>query len=62
LATHHLPSGDIVTYRLVLGTHILLAEVLVAVLPFTKFWHFVFGYWYGKLHEWYDLKYRRGAL
>jgi len=62
MATHHLPSGDIVTYRLVLGTHIILAEILVVILPFTKFWHFVFGYWYGKLHEWYDLKYRRGAL
>ena len=61
-ATHHLPSGDVPTYRFVLGMHILLAEILVAALPFTKFWHFVFGYWYGKLHEWYDLKYRRGAL
>jgi len=61
-ATHHMPSGDIVTYRFVLGLHILLAETLVVALPFTKFWHFVFGYWYGKLHEWYDLKYRRGAL
>ncbi|AKG38987.1 MAG: hypothetical protein ACP5II_06575 [Infirmifilum sp.] len=62
MATHHLPSGEIGTYRFVLGTHILLAELLVATLPFTKFWHFVFGYWYGKLHEWYDLKFNRGAL
>lgn len=62
LATHHLPSGDIGTYRFVLGLHITLAELLVISLPFTKFWHFVFGYWYGKLHEWYDLKFNRGAL
>ncbi len=62
LATHHLPSGEVGTYRTVLGVHILLAQLLIATLPFTKFWHFVFGYWYGKLHEWYDLKYKRGAL
>lgn len=62
LATHHLPSPDITTYRFMLGLHILLAELLVALLPFTKFWHFVFGYWYGKLHEWYDLKFNRGSL
>ncbi len=61
MAAHHLPSGDIVTYRTVLGIHIVLAELLVALLPFTKFWHFVFGFWYGKLHEWYDLKYKRGV-
>ncbi|UNQ72650.1 hypothetical protein [Infirmifilum sp. NZ] len=62
MATHHLPSGEIGTYRTVLGVHITLAELLVATLPFTKFWHFVFGYWYGKLHEWYDLKFSRGSL
>ncbi|MCI4409877.1 MAG: hypothetical protein JHC26_12355 [Thermofilum sp.] len=62
LATHHLPTPDIATYKLVLGTHILLAETLVAYLPFSKFWHFVFGYWYGKLHEWYDIKFNRGSL
>jgi len=61
MAAHHMPSGDIVTYRTVLGAHILLAELLIAVLPFTKFWHFVFGFWYGKLHEWYDIKYKRGV-
>ncbi len=61
LAAHHLPSGDIVTYRLMLGIHIILAEALVALLPFTKFWHFVFSFWFGKLHEWYDLKYTRGV-
>lgn len=61
LAAHHLPSPDITTYRTVLGIHILLAETLVVILPFTKFWHFVFGFWFGKLHEWYDLKYKRGA-
>jgi len=61
LAAHHLPSNDVVTYRAILGTHILLAEALLAILPFTKFWHFMFGYWYGKLHEWYDLRVKRGA-
>ncbi len=59
LATHHLPEG-MEWYRLMLGTHVLLAEVLVMLLPFTKFFHFVFGFWYGKLHEAYDL-WRRGV-
>ncbi len=59
LATHHLPSDDVVTYKNVLGLHILSAEVLVMILPFTKFFHFVFGFWYGKLHEIYDM-WRRG--
>lgn len=62
MATHHLPSGEIGTYRTVLGIHITLAELLVATLPFTKFWHFVFGYWFGKLHEWYDIKFNRGSV
>lgn len=59
MATHHLPSGDIETYKLMLGLHILTAEILVLLLPFTKFFHFVFSFWYGKLHEAYDL-WRRG--
>ncbi len=59
LATHHLPSNEIETYKLMLGIHILMAELLVILLPFTKFFHFVFGFWYGKLHEAYDL-WRRG--
>lgn len=59
MATHHLPSSDIATYKLSLGIHILSSEILVMILPFTKFFHFVFGYWYGKLHEAYDM-WRRG--
>lgn len=59
MATHHLPSPDIETYKSVLGIHILSSELLVMILPFTKFFHFVFGYWYGKLHEAYDM-WRRG--
>ncbi|MDK2384870.1 MAG: hypothetical protein QI199_08740 [Candidatus Korarchaeota archaeon] len=59
MATHHLPSGDIETYKFMLGLHILTAEILVLLLPFTKFFHFVFSFWYGKLHEAYDL-WRRG--
>ena len=59
MATHHLPSGDIDTYKTVLGVHILASEVLVMILPFTKFFHFVFSYWYGKLHEAYEM-WRRG--
>ncbi len=59
MATHHLPSGNVETYKFVLGLHILSAEILVILLPFTKFFHFVFSFWYGKLHEAYDL-WRRG--
>ncbi len=59
IAAHHLWSGS--GYWTALGIHILLAEILLMALPFTKFWHFVFGYWYGKLHEWYDLRVTKGA-
>lgn len=59
MATHHFPSSDVETYKTVLGIHILSSELLVMILPFTKFFHFVFGYWYGKLHEAYDM-WRRG--
>jgi hypothetical protein len=31
-------------------------------IPFSKYWHFVFGYWYGKIHEWYDLDLKRGEV
>ena len=60
LAARHGPSSDVVTYMNVLGLHVLLAEILLMYLPFSKFWHFVFGYWYGKLHEWYDTDVKRG--
>ncbi|ACB39353.1 hypothetical protein [Pyrobaculum neutrophilum] len=60
LAAHHYPPG-IENYRLVLGLHIAASALFVAVWPFTKFFHFVWGYWYGKLHEWYDVVIKRGA-
>jgi len=63
-ARHHPPVGaetvDVAQYRTLLGLHILAAEVLLAITPFSKFWHFVFGYWYGKLHEWYDVRLQKG--
>jgi len=59
-AARHWPSNDVTVYRNVLGMHVLLAELLFMYIPFSKYWHFVFGYWYGKLHEWYDLDLKRG--
>jgi len=59
-AARHWPSPDVVTYRTMLGLHVLFAELLLMWLPFSKYWHFVFGYWYGKFHEWYDLSIKRG--
>ena len=53
--------GDVIIYRELLALHVLFAELLLAWLPFSKYWHFVFGYWYGKLHEWWDTRYQRGA-
>ncbi|BES80554.1 hypothetical protein [Pyrodictium abyssi] len=53
---------DVGTYRTVLGFHILGAEILLMLIPFSKYWHFVFGYWYGKLHEWYDLRVQKGLV
>ena len=64
-ARHHALSADtadITLYRTLLGLHILGAELLLALLPFSKFWHFVFGYWYGKIHEWYDVRLQKGAV
>ncbi len=62
-ARHHTLSAetmDVATYRTILGLHILAAEVLLAITPFSKYWHFVFGYWYGKFHEWYDVRVQKG--
>lgn len=61
LAAFHLPSDEIVTYRTVLGLHILSGELLLMTFPFTKYFHAVWGFWFGKLHEWYDLFVKRGA-
>lgn len=60
LAAHHV-LDSVVDYRLILGLHIASAALFVAVWPFTKFFHFLWGYWYGKLHEWYDVVVKRGA-
>jgi nitrate reductase gamma subunit len=64
-ARHHAlgeATVDVETYRTLLALHILGAETLLALLPFSKFWHFVFGYWYGKLHEWYDVRVQKGLV
>ena len=58
MAARHYPSSDV--YMDVLGLHVLFAELLLIYLPFSKYWHFVFGYWYGKIHEWYDVDIKRG--
>ena len=47
--------------RLGLGLHVLFAEILVMALPFSKFSHILYGYWYGKLHEVYDAYAKRGV-
>ncbi len=47
--------------RLVLGLHVMFAEILLMVLPFSKFAHLLYGYWYGKLHEVYDAYAKRGV-
>lgn len=60
MATHHVVD-DVASYRFILGLHIALSAVVVAIMPFTKFFHFLWGFWYGKFHEWYDLVIKRGA-
>ncbi len=52
-ASHKDPSGatvNIVEYRTILGIHIMLAGLFLALLPFTKFKHF-FTMWLGKAIE-----------
>ena len=65
-ARHHPPidgtTVDVTMYRTLLGLHILGAEILLAITPFSKYWHFVFGYWYGKFHEWYDVRVQKGLV
>jgi uncharacterized membrane protein len=60
LAAHHYPAG-VWWYRILLGLHITSAAAFVAVVPFTKYFHFLWSYWYGKLHEWYDNVIKRGV-
>lgn len=59
LAAHHIPPG-IRAYREMLGLHVLFAEIWLIILPYTKFFHFVFNFWFGKLHEWFDNTLKRG--
>ncbi len=63
-ASHHQliqATLGITAYRTVLGVHILLAALFLALIPFTKYWHFVFGMWFGKILEWIDRTWLRGA-
>jgi len=54
-------TTPITVQRFLLGLHVLFGEIFFMVLPFTKFSHFVFGYWYGKIHELYDTYAKRGV-
>lgn len=58
LATSHIPDS-IVYYDDLLGAHIIVAEVLIATLPFTRGFH-MFEFYLGKVREWYFMTYRRG--
>ncbi|NOZ30923.1 MAG: hypothetical protein GXO68_03120 [Crenarchaeota archaeon] len=64
LAAHH-ESLPFLTgasaYRSVLGLHMILAGLFLALVPFTKYWHFVFGMFFGKIVEWIDRTVMRGA-
>jgi len=59
LAASHIPSS-VVWYDNILGAHILVAEIIIATLPFTRGFH-MFEFWFGKLREWYYMVYRRGT-
>ncbi len=63
LAAHHstLLGEGVFGYRLTLGLHMTLAGLFLALIPFTKYWHFVFGMYFGKLVEWVDRTWMRGA-
>ncbi|AWR96806.1 hypothetical protein DFR86_04030 [Acidianus sulfidivorans JP7] len=57
LATSHIPN-EITWYDNLLGAHILVAEVLIATLPYTRGFH-MFEFYLGKVREWYFMTYRR---
>jgi len=57
-ATAHIPN-NVYWYDNLLGAHILVAEVIIATLPFTRGFH-MFEFYFGKLREWYFMVYRRG--
>lgn len=61
-AAHHLVGlPGTIQYRNMLGLHILLADLLLLSIPFTNMWHITFSYIYGKLHEYWDLRLRKGV-
>ncbi|ARM75299.1 hypothetical protein [Acidianus manzaensis] len=57
LATSHIPNA-ITWYDNLLGAHILVAEILIATLPYTRGFH-MFEFYLGKVREWYFMTYRR---
>lgn len=57
LAASHIPSSEV--YDNILGAHILVAEILIATLPFTRGFH-MFEFYFGKVMEWYFMTYKRG--
>jgi hypothetical protein len=63
MAAHHLSlaGASVEGYRAVISTHIILVSLFLILLPYTKYWHFVFGMWFGKFVEWIDRTWMRGA-
>jgi len=67
-AAHHVfgseavPTSSLFSYRGMLGLHVFLASTLLALIPFTNYWHIAFAYFYGKLREFWDLRYRKGVV
>lgn len=62
-ASHSSPSGEtlnIVEYRTILGIHIILAGLFLALLPFTKYKHFILM-WIGKAIEAVELEVVRSS-
>lgn len=59
LASSHIPN-NVTWYDNLLGAHILVAEIIIATLPFTRGFH-MFEFWFGKVREWYFMTFRRGA-
>ncbi len=51
----------VVAWKWWMGLHVLFAEILLMVLTYTKAFHLIFGYWYGKIHEFYDMAVKRGV-
>ncbi|QIW24046.1 hypothetical protein EWF20_07725 [Sulfolobus sp. S-194] len=58
LATSHIPN-NVFWYDNLLGAHILIAEIIIVTLPFTRGFH-MFEFYLGKIREWYFMIMRRG--